>query len=164
VYPAACNGLYGLTVRDVISTQGVQGISGSFDGVGLQARGPGDLRMLLDVLAESKEKAVGEGKDGKNDGMKGEKGLEGLKIGVLDIGWGVYPAKDGGKGKWDDDDVVSHFHPCFKSSTDGFKGLLTQHRKPPTNQPSRGSDLTEPRSSICSSHRHPRSPNSLART
>lgn len=95
VFPASCNGLYGLTLpHGAVDMSGVQRISELADRIGLMARDPRDLEVLAEILTDE-------------DTVRDDAGWEGLSIGILDSEWGTDPNS---AWKWGSKEVVS-CHP-----------------------------------------------------
>jgi len=105
VFPASKAGLYAIRpTHGFVSTKGVFRISISYDGIGAMAKTPEDLAVLTEVilLPEFRAKLP---KYGYKGSMLGK--WEGLKVGVLDLGWSG--PDEGHRKKWGSEAVVCYF-------------------------------------------------------
>ncbi|KAI8965480.1 amidase signature enzyme [Daldinia sp. FL1419] len=102
VYPASCCGLYGMKLTPgSVSTDGVFKLSESFDGIGVLARTPADLPLLIDIIA--KKGVVSEAPNTLTERM--EESWSGLGVGIVPGDWGVAHAVE----KWNREEVKSAY-------------------------------------------------------
>jgi amidase len=100
VFPASCNGLYGLKLRpDSAPGDGIFKLSESFDGVGVIARTAMDCVALAGVLM---------GKEDLSSSFSESWSWSDLRIGVVPNDWGLYPSS---KEKWSSQDIVGAAYP-----------------------------------------------------
>lgn len=101
VLPASCNGLYGLTLpHGAVPVDGIQGLSETFDRVGLMARDPRDLKALAGVLLPGSDTAARPWADKYGPG---ESGWERFAVGILDSEWGTDQSS---QWKWGSNEVA----------------------------------------------------------
>ena len=95
VYPACLSGVYAIKLTPkVVPDDGLFKLSESFDSIGVMARSPDDLGILMSTM----------GVPGLDPQYERTEGLGGLKIGVLERAWGVDESAK--EKKWDTDQVV----------------------------------------------------------
>ncbi|KUJ14326.1 amidase-like protein [Mollisia scopiformis] len=104
VYPASRAGLYAMRpTLGSVSSKGVFRISKTYDGVGAMARTPYDLSLLVELILKHGSKHASESGFGKYL----TKSWEGLKIGIVEVTWGM--GSQEGKDKWTSDLVKRNY-------------------------------------------------------
>lgn len=110
VWPASLSGLYGMKTRaKTVSADGVFKLSGSYDGLGVMARTPRDLVLLLEAISkpETRPQIPFDDLASKPQGSWSD-----IAVGMVQSTWGVPPTSTPGvPSKWEVPSTVSFLRP-----------------------------------------------------